>query len=156
MITKTLKVLHLLGLAMFLGSILGHIAQGFVPGSASDPAAMLIGRQAIEVATRGLTLPGLGLLALSGLALAIRGRLHPARQRWLALHALALPLIALSAFTVMLPTAAALLEAARAGDIGGFAALKGRESAFGALNLLLAVAAVVLGVVKPSLGRKEG
>ena len=56
---KFLKVIHILGVAMFLGSIFAHIATGHVPGAADNPPAMLFARQAIELATRYVTLPGL-------------------------------------------------------------------------------------------------
>jgi hypothetical protein len=42
---KVAKALHLLGLAMFLGSILGHVSIGFVPGTKDQAQAMLFGRQ---------------------------------------------------------------------------------------------------------------
>jgi hypothetical protein len=43
---------------MFLGSILGHITLGFVPGTKDQAQAMLFGRQAMEIATWSLTVPG--------------------------------------------------------------------------------------------------
>jgi hypothetical protein len=64
---KIAKALHLVGLAMFLGSILGHISVGFVPGAKDRAEAMLFGRQAIEIATWSLTVPGLALLVVTGL-----------------------------------------------------------------------------------------
>ena len=64
---KIAKALHFLGLAMFLGSILGHICVGFVPGAKDRAEAMLFGRQTIEIATWSLTIPGLALLAATGL-----------------------------------------------------------------------------------------
>ncbi len=33
---KFVKALHLIGMVMFLGSILGHITLGFVPGAQDD------------------------------------------------------------------------------------------------------------------------
>jgi hypothetical protein len=55
---KLAKALHFLGLAMFLGSILGHICVGFVPGAKDQAEAMLFGRQTIEIATWSLTIRG--------------------------------------------------------------------------------------------------
>lgn len=48
---KLAKALHFVGLAMFLGSILGHITIGFVPGAKDQMQAMLFGRQAVDIAT---------------------------------------------------------------------------------------------------------
>ena len=72
---KVAKALHLLGLAMFLGSILGHVSIGFVPGAKDQAQAMLFGRQAIEIATWSLTVPGLALLVATGLFMTFRGGL---------------------------------------------------------------------------------
>jgi hypothetical protein len=52
------KALHFVGLAVILGSILGHIAIGFVPGARDQAQAMLFGRQAIVIATWWLTIRG--------------------------------------------------------------------------------------------------
>jgi len=41
------KALHFLGVAMFLGSILGHVSIGFVPGAHDQAQAILFGRQAV-------------------------------------------------------------------------------------------------------------
>ncbi len=49
---KVFKAIHILGVAMFLGSIFAHIAAGQVPGAASDPQAMLFARQTIGLTTR--------------------------------------------------------------------------------------------------------
>jgi hypothetical protein len=83
---KVAKALHLLGLAMFLGSILGHVSIGFVPGAKDQVQAMLFGRQAIEIATWSLTVPGLALLAATGLFMTFRGGLGFGRRRWLTVH----------------------------------------------------------------------
>ncbi len=74
---KTFKTLHIIGMALFLGSIFAHIAAGRVPGAEADPAAMVFARQAIDVTTRSVTLPGLGLTLVSGIVMALLGRLAP-------------------------------------------------------------------------------
>lgn len=67
------KVIHIIGLAMFLGSILAHITVGRLPGAATDPASMLFAREAIDLATRFVTLPGLALAIGSGIFLVAGG-----------------------------------------------------------------------------------
>ena len=64
---KFVKALHLIGVVLFFGSILGHITVGFVPGAKDDPQTALIAREAISVATTYLTMPGLVLLLLTGI-----------------------------------------------------------------------------------------
>lgn len=155
---KLVKALHLLGVAMFLGSILGHVTLGFIPGAKEDPATALVARQAIELATSGLTMPGLLLLLVTGSAMLLHARHGLLARRWMMLHALAGLLILLNAIFVLYPTGQALLETAlrvAAGDwpMARLQALEGREAAFGAANLLLSLLALFVAVLKPGLGR---
>ena len=55
---KLAKTIHIIGVAMFLGSIFAHIAAGMAPEVTTDPAAMLFARQTIVTATLYVTLPG--------------------------------------------------------------------------------------------------
>lgn len=151
---KFFKILHVIGVAMFLGSIFAHIATGRVPGAADNSPAMLFARQAIELATRFVTVPGLALAIVSGalmIASASRGFL---KQRWLLLHLAAVAAIGAITVTVMIPVGQELVAAAKAVAAGAmtpdaFAASAMREHLFGAVNILLALAAIVLGVTKP-------
>jgi hypothetical protein len=152
----TAKAVHLVGLAMFLGSILGHITIGFVPGAKEQAQAMLLGRQAIDIATWTLTIPGLTLLVLTGLLMARCGRLRFAGNRWLTLHALLAVLIVLNAVAVLMPTGGRLLEVSAAIPRDPearttFAVLAARESMFGALNLTLTLVTVLIAAMKPRL-----
>lgn len=155
---RTAKALHLIGLAMFLGSILGHITVGLIPSVAEDPAALLFARQAIEIATWALTVPGLALLVATGLFMTLRGRFGVFRIRWLTLHQAIAGLIVLNVALVLVPTGAELLATATAiadGEAGreAVAAGEAREAAFGAVNVVLALATVFLAVLKPKLGQ---
>ncbi len=153
---KFFKVIHILGVAMFLGSIFAHIATGQVPGAADNPPAMLFGRQAIELATRYVTLPGLVIAILSGALMVARGYPGSFKQRWLAPHVAAAAAIAAITAMVMIPVGHDLVAAAKAMVAGtmtaeGFAASSVREHLFGAVNIFLAFAAIVLGIAKPRL-----
>ena len=153
---KVFKVIHIVGVAMFLGSIFAHIATGLVPGAADQAPAMLFARQAIELATRYVTVPGLIVAIVSGalmVATAYRGFF---KRRWLVLHMAAVAVIAAITVIVMIPVGQELVTAAKAVGAGtmtpeGFAAPAMREHLFGAVNILLALAAIVLGVTKPRL-----
>jgi hypothetical protein len=99
---------------MFLGSIFAHIATGLVPGAAGNPPAMLFARQAIELATRYVTVPGLAIAIVSGaltIASASRGFL---KQRWLLLHLAAVAAIGAITVTGMIPVGQELVAAAKA------------------------------------------
>jgi Predicted integral membrane protein (DUF2269) len=157
---KIAKALHFVGLAMFLGSILGHVAIGFVPGAKDQAQAMLFGRQAIEIATRSLTIPGLALLAVTGLFMTFRGGLGFGRRRWLTVHQIIGVLILLNAALILVPLGGGLLDMASkiiqgSGSTEAFAALAGRERMFGAANLVLALATIFVAVLKPALGQSR-
>ena len=158
--TRIAKALHLIGLAMFLGSILGHITVGLIPSVAEDPAALLFARQAIEIATWALTVPGLALLVATGLFMTLRGRLGVLRIRWLTLHQAIALLIVLNAAIVMVPVGAELLATAAsvadgAADRDAMASAEIREAAFGAVNVVLALVTIFLAVLKPRFGRAD-
>ena len=157
---KFVKALHLIGLAMFFGSILGHITMGLVPGVSEDPGTALVARQAIDVATSYLTLPGLALLLVTGAFMAVKGRLPILRRRWLMLHIVFGALILLNAAFVLAPLGQELLglateAAAGTGPLERIHRLEGREAAFGAANVLFCLAALMLAAIKPGLGRPE-
>jgi hypothetical protein len=117
---------------------------------------MLFGRQAIEIATWSLTIPGLTLLAVTGLFMTFRGGLGFGRRRWLTIHQIIGALILLNAALILVPVGGELLDLASkiiqgSGSIEGFATLTGRERAFGAANLVLALATIFIAVLKPQL-----
>jgi hypothetical protein len=157
---KIAKALHFLGLAMFLGRILGHVSIGFVPGANDRAQAVVFGRQAIEIATWSLTVPGLTLLAATGLFMTFRGGLGFGRRRWLTVHQTIGVLILLNAAFVLVPVGGELLDVALkvtqgSGSLEAFEVLAGRERMFGALNLILALASIFVAALKPALGQSR-
>ena len=153
-----LKAMHLLGVVLFFGSILGHVALGFLPEAGSDPQKALFVRQAIEMATEALTLPGLALLLLTGAAMGLRGRLRVLRFRWMTLHAAIGLLILTNAVLVLAPLGRELVVVASYGAGGAwppetFTALEGREAVFGAVNVVLCFVALFIAVLKPRFGQ---
>jgi predicted secreted protein len=159
--TRLAKALHFLGLAMFLGSILSHVALGFVPGARDPAQAMLFWRQGIEIATDSLTVPGLALLVVTGLFMAGWGGSRFARQRWLIVHVTIGFLIVLIAAFVMLPVGIRSLDQAiklshGVGSMETFSALIGRERIFGAITIVLALSSILIVTLKPRLGQSGG
>lgn len=150
-----LKMAHVVGLAMFLGSVFAHISVNAVPGIGSDPAATLTARHAVAAATAWVTLPGLLLAIASGLGLTLLGKHGFGRKRWLTLHQAAALLILLNALLVLAPAGRKAVEAARSGSLEAVATAAATESRFGPVNLLLTLSVVVLGVGKPRLGQRK-
>ncbi len=154
---RVLKAFHLLGLAMFLGSILGHVVAGFEAGQ-PGAASFLFARQDVSLATQVLTMPGLLLTIASGFGMAAAGRLSPLRQPWLGVHAGLGLLVLVLAVCVLVPVgrtmlhdAAALMEGPDPAMIAQVLTMKRIEGAAGAVNLVLTLLILSLGVWKPRL-----
>lgn len=156
---KLAKTIHIIGVAMFLGSIFAHIAAGMAPEVTTNPAAMLFARQTIATATLYVTLPGLAIAVVSGLFMTHYGKFGLFRERWLTLHQLAALVMVANALVMLVPIGRAAVEAAAAVAAGNtaeaLAALMAKEHVFGAINIVLAVAAVLLAVGKPNLGQSS-
>ncbi len=158
---KTLILLHLMGVAGFFGSALGHVVASLTVPWGDEPLAVLTARGAILDATALVTLPGLGLAVATGVALAALAALRrtgPRPAPWLALHGGLGLLILANALLLVVP--AGQVMAAEAARLGGPAfdavayldALK-VEAVAGGLNLAAAVATAALAVAKPAWRR---
>lgn len=133
---------------MFAHIFLGRLSE---PG---DTAAFALLQDAKHRSTLFLTLPGLGLTVASGLALAAL-RPELARSRWLWLKALLAIAIVANGALVLSPVGEAIAALAQAhAGAEALAPLLRRETMFGALNLVMVLAVVVLAVARPRLGRR--
>ncbi|HEY7609183.1 MAG TPA: DUF2269 family protein [Alphaproteobacteria bacterium] len=154
---RLIRIVHFLALAIFLGSIFGHIVLGRM--AAADPAVALPVLEAKLVMTYVLTLPGLGALVISGAALAFLTRKRTGLQRWLVAKLALVVAVALNGALVLTPIAAEEVALARAG-VGAlspvFEILAIRESIAGALNLAAILAIVALAAFRPALRASGG
>ena len=149
------RVMHIVGVAMFFGSVLAHVTAGLIPGAAENPAIMLAARQAITLANWYVTIPGLILAIASGaLMVANAGYI---KRRALVMHIAAAAAIAA---IVLIPASLELQAAAKA--VGGgtmtpkaFADAATSEHLFGTINIVLALAAIALGAALPSLRKSQ-
>ncbi len=156
---KKLKVIHIIGVVMFFGSILGHAIAGVVSAASNDPSVFNIVRQVIEVETRYLTLPGLIIFALSGVAMIVVGKIPVSRIRWLALHIVIGVLVILNAFIVLIPIGDELLQASLQLVDGSVSfeqigELKNKEAIFGAFNIVACFVLITIAVIKPKFGNQ--
>jgi len=156
---KILKILHLIGLTLFLGSVFGHIASGIVGGDVGSGAAFASAREHIVFTTRILTMPGLLLAILTGIGLGLLSGQMKRRSRWFVAHGvLGFAVLAVAAIFVI-PAGKdilALLPALGANDLPAREAVGWHqlvEGIAGAVNVLLTLAIVTLGVAKPRLGQ---
>lgn len=155
---KLLKLLHLVGVAAFLGSVFGHIVSGLTVPWSDDALAVLTARGGILDITRAVTLPGLGVAVATGLGMMASKRIDPRRAPWLAVHAGLGLLIVANALLLVVPAGRVMAE--QAAKLGGMEfdavvyldALK-VEAIAGGVNLLMAVSAMALAIAKPAWRR---
>ena len=102
---KLIKTLHILGIVLFFGSILSHAISGLAEGVHGNVQSDLVVRQVVDVATWYLTVPGLSLLVLTGLAMVVM-RERPIRN--LLPHLIIVTLILTNAIFILLPTGQAI------------------------------------------------
>ena len=153
---KLLKIIHLLGLALFLGSIFGHILLGNLADPSTEPAGFAALMQAKHMNVLTLTMPGLMIILLSGIALMLRFRMTPKRFSWMAVKLVLVVLVALNGVLFLAPISrdmAMLAQDAMAvGSLSPqFYLLQQKEELFGIANLLMILAVVYLSVAKPKL-----
>lgn len=148
------RVMHIVGVAMFFGSILAHVVAPLIPGAADNSPVMMAAREAIVLANWYVTEPGLALAIGSGALMAATTRYQT--RSALALHVVAAVVIVGIAATILIPAALELEAAAKAAGAGtmtpeAFAHIEMREHVFGAVNILLALVAIVIGAALPRL-----
>lgn len=151
---KTLKVLHLLAAAGFVGAFCVALTAVFdAPGSAQSAAAV---HQLLALAMRWIVLPSLAVLALTGLlAIAVHRPFIDAGWVWIkALVGMTAAGVVLINTLPALDQAAAAAAAASDASIGSLEPLLRTERMSFAINLALAAIATVLGVWRPRLSRR--
>jgi hypothetical protein len=154
--SQILVLIHLFGLTMFVGSILGNIVLSLGAPATGDPAAVVFAWRAIAAANTFLTIPGLAILIGSGLLLIPAQDRSPRRERWLALKILAVIGIVVIAAALIEPSEDQLRVLAQSlpdpAARAGFMEVAVRQQIYGAVNLALVVLASVLVLFKPRLG----
>ena len=156
---KPVKVLHIIGVIMFFGSILGHAIAGVVSSTSDSTQVLYTVREVIQTETYFLTIPGFILFTITGFAMLLIGKLPIKKLRWLAVHVCLGTLVILNAVFILLPVGAEILEVSQNMVIGTesmeyFHQLKNKEAIFGALNITSCLVLVALAVIKPKLGAK--
>jgi len=150
MTRNLLKVVHLLGLVTFLGSILVFILVSELNNHASLER-LASAREIISSGVLIFTLPGMWLAVLSGIALAYRsGRLRNGVVRLKAVLSL---LIVVNAHFIVVPNvnkATAIAQSSlQAGALDPqYAHTYLLESIFGGINVLLILALIILAVTR--------
>lgn len=155
---KSLKLFHYLGLILFLGSIFLYI---LISGLTSHNSLenLVFSRQIIRTGTLFLTIPGLGLVLLSGLVMT--GKYYGfGKYRWLNIKQFLTLLILVNSLFLILPAASEALQLAKQSMEQGillpsYQSAYQREAVFGATNVLLSLIAMAVAVWKPKRKGKK-
>ncbi len=159
-----LKVGHLVGLVMFLGSIFGHIVLSNLADPKADLAGFAVLMQAKYMNLLLLTAPGLVLMLLTGIPLMLRRGMTPNKFRWMGIKLALVTLIALNAAFILTPLSRDMAIVARGAVATGslpadFGEMRRREDAFGAANIAMILAVIGLAVAnmetQPLLRRRS-
>lgn len=145
---RGLKLAHFVGLVMFLGSIFTFTLISTLTQGASLEN-LVFGREIISAGTTVLTLPGMWLMAITGLLMTYRR--YGFRVRFSQLKLLLIGLIILNAYFFILPGEETATDLARRSLVQEqllpeYGAAYMRESIFGAVNVVLTITAAVIGV----------
>lgn len=145
---RGLKLIHFGGLVIFLGSILTFIVISALIEDASLEN-IAFGRKIISTGTSVLTLPGMWVLAVTGIWMGYKR--YGLKQRFFQLKLLLITLVILNAYFFIVPAATSATEIAvrsleQSQLLPEYKAAYMQEEIFGAVNVLFTVAAAVIGV----------
>ncbi len=145
------KVVHFLGITLFLGSIFTFVVVSSLSKGASL-ADLVFARRLISAGTSSLTLPGMWLILASGIVLTLRGKGFW-RHNWLNMKHIIIVIVALNAYFVVVPAVDSALELAQRSFSQGalnpsYDAAYMKESVFGGINVLLVLLAMVAAIWK--------
>lgn len=153
---RGLKLAHFGGLVIFLGSILTFIViSALIEDATLENIAF--GRRIISTGTNVLTLPGMWVLAITGVWQGYKR--YGMKQRFFQIKLILVTLIILNAYLFIVPavtlaTDIAVRSLAQGQLLPEYKDAYMQESVFGAINVLLTLAAAVVGIWK--IGVKPG
>lgn len=149
---RGLKLAHIGGLIMVLGSISTFIViSTLIEGASLENIAF--GRKIISAGTKVLSIPGIWVLAITGVCMGYKR--YGLKQRFFQLKLFLVTLIIINGYFFVLPLVTSATEIAVRSFAHGhllpeYRALFMQESIFGTVNILIIVAAAIIGVWKVS------
>lgn len=160
MFYKHFKFLHIIGLCLFISSLIIYFSVNFIPGAKQSEVVILNNRHLINLATWGLGTPGLILLFFSGLMMIMRSGAHFERRRWLILHLIVAAITMTISAVALTPLGSEIYSVAQIlpqdpGIISEYIALKKIETILAALVLVFALIAIYLPMTKPRFRRNK-
>ena len=142
-----LKVLHLLSLAIFFGSIVTYIFMGELV-SGEGIASLKVSRELTASGTLYLTLPALFLTGLTGVLMSGKPN-----TRWLWSKVIGFILIAVNTKAFIYPAIEA--SVLNFDKPEAYSTAMQQEVIFGGINLFLILSLIAIAVIKPRFKRKS-
>lgn len=155
---RGLRLIHFGGLVVFLGSVLTFIViSALIEGASLENIAF--GRRIISTGTNTLTLPGMWVLAITGIWMGYKR--YGLKKRFFQLKLLLITLVIINAYFFIVPavtmaTEIAIRSLAQGQLLPEYTAAYMQESIFGAVNVLLIVSASIIGVWKVGTSSTPG
>jgi uncharacterized membrane protein len=150
------KILHVIGVVLFLGNIITGVFWAYHADRARDPRIIAHAFEGISRSDRWFTMPGVILLTVAGLAAAMSGGFPILRTGWIFWGLVLLILSGLTFMFFVAPLQRKISALAHAGSTGQFDSarydsLRRSWALWGSIATLAPLAAVVLMVLKPIL-----
>lgn len=157
---KTIKLLHIIGLVMFLGGILPSIVMNSVVGTSADVVLIYHQRLFVSAITWALTIPGMWIQIVAGSLIALAGKYRLIEHRWLIAKLVLAVLILINGTFILAPlvnqvTSIAEQSAAQGQLLPAYMPLKTKEDMYGIANFLMLVIAFLLAIYRPSFRRTQ-
>lgn len=155
---KTIKLLHLIGLVMFLGGILPSIVMNSVVGTSADVVLIYHQRLFVSAITWALTIPGMWIQIVAGSLIALAGKYRLIEHRWLIAKLVLAVLILINGTFILAPlvnqvTSIAEQSAAQGQLLPTYMPLKAKEDMYGIANFFMLVITILLAIYRPSFKR---
>ena len=155
MLYLSLKALHVIAVAIFLGNIITGLFWHAYAARTRDARVLGHAMGGIILSDRLFTMPGVMVILASGVLLAIQGGYPLLRTSWILWPIILFSVSGLAFMFGVAPLQRQLLTMARAGadrgdfDYAQYRGLAVRWESWGAIALLTPVAALVLMTLKP-------
>jgi hypothetical protein len=157
---NTARMLHIVGLVMFLAGILPSIVMNAVVGISTDAVLIYHQRLFVSAITWGLTIPGMWVLLVAGSLTLFTRKYRLIEQRWLIAKLVLATLILINGTFILAPlvsqvTAIAEQSALQGKILPAYMPLKTTEDMYGIANFLMLAIAFLLAMYRPSFRRAE-
>lgn len=154
------KMLHIIGLVMFMAGILPSIVMNAVVGDSADAVFIYHQRLFVTAITWALTIPGMWILIVAGALTALAGKYRLVEQRWLIAKLVLAALILINGCFILAPLVSQVTSIAEQSALQGqllptYIPLKAKEDLYGIANFIMLVFAFLLAIYRPSYRRTE-